>query len=90
LRDVLLELVRAQQRGDHVAGHQDRGGGVDQGDHHRSDLLQQDGVGGERAEDGKAAGDVDQVGHRNALGSMARRLSAPTGSNLDGKEGKRA
>jgi hypothetical protein len=60
---LLLEFVGAQQRGDHVRGDHERAGRVDQSDHHGSDPLQQEGVGDKSAEDGKAAGDVDQVGH---------------------------
>jgi hypothetical protein len=79
-----LEPVGAQQRGDHVGGDHQRAGGVDQFDHHRSDPLQQDGVGDKRAEDGKTAGDVDQVGH-GTLGFLEPGVSRVGRSNLDAK-----
>jgi hypothetical protein len=41
-----------------------------------SDPLQQDGVGDESAENGKAAGDVDQIGHGKP-GFLERRTVAP-------------
>jgi hypothetical protein len=55
------KVFRPQQGDQHVDGHSDRRGDVEDGDQHRSDPAKQDGVDGEQPEHGGAERDKDEI-----------------------------
>jgi hypothetical protein len=61
IEGVRSEVFGAQQGGEHVDGHGDCGGDVDDGEDHRSDPPQQDSKACEQGEHRRPERDIDEV-----------------------------